>query len=402
VALRPRPELFSASVRRLSSLPPDLRLRVRHLLFAGPWVMGWPDLTRAADWIASVPWKLPVPEFSRQSGLETLARRFPDRVVRAHSLDEDEIARLTPDAVTARFRRAVRDRGARFLYLRLFPGLGPEENTAYIRRLAWILRDDGFSPAPARARYAPGRFMGLRQAGAWLAACFLPVLALKWVLSRRPPAGAGAFGGAAASVAALTVLALASALAAAALLSEPAFALGLARFRGVKAALVIPLVLAFFHLYSAAEIRRFLSKPLTMGAAVFALAAAGAAAVYVLRSGHGTALDAGGLERTLRANLESLLSVRPRFKEFAFGYPLLWLGFYLRWRAGAAAKGRPALADGRAFILMGFVGPLSMVNTFCHAHAPLSVSLLRTFHGVWLGALGGAALAAAARFLMRR
>ncbi|MHB9155425.1 MAG: DUF5693 family protein, partial [Endomicrobiales bacterium] len=106
-------------------------------------------------------------------------------------------------------------------------------------------------------------------------------------------------------------------------------------------------------------------------------AAAAAVAVLLIRSGNSGAEwlkpDSG-----MRQFLEDLLVIRPRTKEFLIGQPLLFLGFY--WK-------RPWL------IILGMIGQVSLVNTFLHAHSPVMVSLIRTFHGVWLGLLIGAAAA---------
>lgn len=85
------------------------------------------------------------------------------------------------------------------------------------------------------------------------------------------------------------------------------------------------------------------------------------------------------------------------------GHPLLLVGFYLKARGRGfrlpTGRGPAAQAlhfifhDPRPFLLAGFIGQLSLINTFCHAHTPLSVSLLRVYHGLWIGALlGGGAI----------
>jgi len=40
-------------------------------------------------------------------------------------------------------------------------------------------------------------------------------------------------------------------------------------------------------------------------------------------------------------------------------------------------------------IIIGVIGPVTLINTFCHIHTPFLFSMLRTFNGIWLGlALG--------------
>jgi hypothetical protein len=321
---------------------------------------------------------LPVPEFSRDPALRDLSAAFPERVIRAHSIDEEELLRTAPAAGRARFRRAVKERGIRFLYLHLFPGLSAADNLAYVAGLAADVRAGGFAPGDAAPRFAsaprgfPGP-MGLHQFLAFLAVVLGPWLGFQ-VWKDRPWL--------------LGIASLGSALFTAALLTSPNFLLGLVLFRGVKAAMVLPLILAAMDLYKKEDLKSALKRPLTSGGAMLLAAAAAAALVYVLRSGHDSGLGVSGSELRLRQFLENVFAIRPRFKEFAVGWPLLWLGAFLA---------RTKKADPRPFQLAGLVAPISVVNTFCHAHIPLSISLLRVFHGFWLGALFGFVLIAAFR-----
>jgi hypothetical protein len=391
VSLVFRPEGGVRAAPGAWGLAGPLAPRVTAVLPAGPVVPGFPDVSPLASDAAANGWRLPWPEFSRQAGLADLVRRLPDRLVRAHSLDEDEMVKALPDTLRARFRRAVRERGVRFLYLRFFPGLDDARNVAFIESLAASLRRDGFVLEPASPRRAawPGGAPPVPQAArrllAFLAAVLLPLWAFRAALRVRGPATAFLV---------MNLLTLASALLVAACLSTPDFALGLDRFRGVKAALALPPLVAVFLLYRPAELRSFARRPLTLGLAAVLLLVAGAAAVYLLRSGH-DALEVSGGERRMREALEAAFGVRPRFKEFLIGHPLLCLGLYLRRRGPAGWDARPAL-------LAGFLGQLSIVNTFCHAHTPLGVSLLRTWHGWWVGLLLGLALIALARAAARR
>lgn len=410
VTLRPEASPFSdwrhrwpraARLNRVS-FPP-----VTHALFSGPSVLGFPDRTPVEAWIASSTLTLPWLEFSRQRGTSGLLATFPRRAIRAHTLSEEEMAQAGPDLVVARYVRAVRERGARFLYVRLFPGLSSDDNLAFVRRLADALREDGFAMGPARPRYAdfaPPLWRlpsALRQLLAFLLAVAGPFFAFRWACE-RPVTWE--------SPARLTGVSLAVAFAIAALFSTPDFTLGFVGFRGVKLALLLPLAASVFYFYRAREIRHFLQEPVNVERLVLGGILVGCVGYYVLRSGHGTALDAGGTELQIRGWLERVLGVRPRFKEFFIGHPALIFGLYLRARfptGGDVFPDRPGpwaqalhfvFHDPRPFLLVGFVGQLSIVNTFCHAHTPLGVSALRTFHGLWLGGLLGASLIGAFRW----
>ena len=108
-----------------------------------------------------------------------------------------------------------------------------------------------------------------------------------------------------------------------------------------------------------------------------------------VRSGNASAGWKAGWEQGLRDRLELLLIARPRFKEFAIGYPLLILGFHLK---SSLAKSKKLWLDGRFWIGVGMIGPISMINTFCHLHSPLYLAYWRSVNGIILGTLFGAAL----------
>src|SRR5262249_39008283 len=77
--------------------------------------------------------------------------------------------------------------------------------------------------------------------------------------------------------------------------------------------------------------------------------------------------------------------VRPRTKEFLVGHPALIVALAL-W----------ALARGRAWIVpllcVGAIGQESLVNSFCHLHTPIALTLARTWNSLWLGSLIGLAV----------
>lgn len=403
LTLRPEAAAFSdwrqrwARSSRLGrvSFPP-----VSHVLFSGPSVLGFPETSVVESWISSSALTLPWMEFSRQRGTDHLWSVFPDRMVRGHTVSEEEMAEVRMDRVLSRYRRAVRERGARFLYVRLFPGLSAKDNTAFVGTLIGALEKDGFRMGRAHPRYEDFPVSlwrwprWARQCVALMLALVGPLLGLRWALQRREDPWAPAR---------LTAVTLVSLVAVSVFLSTPDFTLGLAGFRGIKLALLGPLAVALFGLYRAKEIRHFLQEPINVERLLLGLVFLGGVGTLVLRSGHGTPLDAGAAELQLRGLMEELLGVRPRFKEFLIGHPFLILAFYLRRKFPEGVSpfpdlpgaGRQALYflfhDTRPFLLVGFLGQLSMLNTFFHAHTPLAVSALRTFHGLWMGGLLGAA-----------
>jgi hypothetical protein len=161
-------------------------------------------------------------------------------------------------------------------------------------------------------------------------------------------------------------------------------------FWGVKALLLAPLVIAgMVAAYQSlgrpawSDARSVVRMPVEAWH-LAALAAAGFVVWYfLLRSGNtGAASD---IELTLRQELEDLVYVRPRTKEFLIGFPALLAGIVL------ASRTRHAWW----LYVVAAIGTASAIDTFTHFHTPLLVSMLRTGMSLGLGfALGLVALAA--------
>jgi hypothetical protein len=100
-----------------------------------------------------------------------------------------------------------------------------------------------------------------------------------------------------------------------------------------------------------------------------------------MRTGNDSGIGVSGLELKFRAVLDRLMMVRPRTKEFLIGHPALFLGiaFLLKQRR---LLGLPLVA-------LGILGQVSLVNTFCHIHTPLLMSVIRAFNGLALGLVIG-------------
>ncbi len=165
--------------------------------------------------------------------------------------------------------------------------------------------------------------------------------------------------------------------------SEVEYLLRFEQFRGIKLAFILPLIIT--GLWSLRAYGRgiftLLHRPVNP-IGVFMLSALAAGTIlYLLRSGNVTFLKPSEFEDMFRTFLENTLVARPRNKEFLVGYPaaLLFIFFYLRQNFTIL----PLLA---IFMQMGQV---SAVNSMCHFHTPLQLSLLRNFNGIWLGILIG-------------
>jgi len=228
------------------------------------------------------------------------------------------------------------------------------------------------------------------------------VVAIPRSFTLEPPAGYGAsLLAGLRTLGVATAFALAGALVVVGLVSVPLLMEEIDRFSGVKAVIVLPPLLAFaLYVYT----RRFGNEAPTAAAsalepvrvyqlAILALLAAGAF-IYISRSGNQSDISPSAFELALRSNLSAILGVRPRFKEFAIGFPLMMLLPALRLEHKRIA--------GWAFAVAIAIGTADIVDTFSHLHTPLLVSLLRVFNGAVLGVVAGAFAIAVYRVVDRR
>ncbi|MBI2302471.1 MAG: hypothetical protein HYU66_26495 [Armatimonadetes bacterium] len=180
-----------------------------------------------------------------------------------------------------------------------------------------------------------------------------------------------------------------------ALLASARYMLGQDIFSGVKLTQVLPIaaILALVGLgltqpgVDAATVRErwrgFWSSPVRFLHAVVLVAGLAAVAILLVRSGNEGA-NVPEAELKLRALLETMLGARPRTKEFLCGDPALLLAALAAWRGRREWVG--------PLLVVGMIGLASTLNTFCHIHTPLSQSLLRTFHALWIATLLGLAV----------
>lgn len=311
-------------------------------------------------------------------------------IFRAHLLERAERARLTePDALN-RYVQAVRERRVRLVEVRAGRLDQVRQDTARLRdRL--VRSGYALAPSPERVPAFRGTLPGLgptaRDGLAWLLAVLGP-LGAYGLIRRRLSHNSSLWTDAQILLIASGISAVGG-LAAAATLSDPAHFLGLHDIPGVKPALAVPVAGVALLALTRSSWRTW--RPLD---GIVWVGAGMALIVALMRSGSFSVLPVPELEREMRNALEGLLIVRPRFKEFLIGHPalLVWMGL-------GAVRLRP-WAGG--LLAIGMLGQVSIVNSFLHLHTPLWVTLLRTFHGLWLGLVIGLALLYPARTLARR
>ncbi len=176
--------------------------------------------------------------------------------------------------------------------------------------------------------------------------------------------------------------------------SDPLYMYRMRTFSGVKLTLLLPLLLVLLIDLRKKEhpesLKEILARPPLWSELVVVGGLLLAALIMIVRSGNFGFVN--NSEILIRDYLEKLLVARPRTKEFLIGYPALVVWYYLK-RKDLWAHWREAL---RLAVTLAFS---SAVNSFCHFHTPLTMTLLRDFNGWWIGlTLGCIVLYFAVRF----
>ncbi|OPZ83207.1 MAG: hypothetical protein BWY76_02386 [bacterium ADurb.Bin429] len=184
----------------------------------------------------------------------------------------------------------------------------------------------------------------------------------------------------------------------AAMLADGRYLVKVNAFVGVKAALAAPLLLFGLLLVSdglaragesvsawwarlTTNLKGFFNQPLYLWGIIVAGIALVVVGLMIARSGNDGGVGVSELELRIRALLDQILIARPRTKEFLLGHPLFLLGM-----AAAMRNLRPLAM---ILLLGGAIGQVDVLNTFCHAHTPVLLSLLRVVNGLWLGVIIG-------------
>lgn len=403
--------------------------RLEGLLFDGGEVWGFPDnLEETAGLLAEKDIYLGFvePFLAQQKGMRDLGLLEEDRVIRLHSIQQGEMDSQSPERIISRYIRSVRERNIRLLYFR--PVLAANRgdllahNETLLNNLKERLEGLGYSFGEG-GYFQPLEIKGWMVLIVWagLVSAGLLVLEFFYQLSRKNQLllfVLGWLGGAGIYLIGFRTLFLQGALLGGAILlpllplmlvlekrkgpfwldwllislgtllgtffigalgANRSFILGLEVFRGVKVALLLPLMVLAYYLYR----ERFAGKWKEMLPSLPVILSLGFLAValffYINRSGNFPLIPVPQWEIALREFLERVLVIRPRFKEFMWGHPFLLAGLYLfrqnKW---------PWIAS--FSILLGCMGLITMINSFTHFHTPLWVSLWRSILSIVLGA----------------
>ncbi len=185
------------------------------------------------------------------------------------------------------------------------------------------------------------------------------------------------------------------------LLATRPFMVHASQFLGIKAQHGVPLLLvalvavaggvalpeetwARWKARAVGQFQVAMQEPARFGLLIIGIVALAGIMLVIARTGNDAGVGVSGAELKGRAVLDRILPVRPRTKEFLVGHPLFILGLAWWWR-GRRRLGLPCL-------VFGSLGQVSLLNTFCHIHTPLVISVWRDGIGLLLGVLLGAAI----------
>ena len=251
-----------------------------------------------------------------------------------------------------------------------------------------------------------GRGLVMRQALAFGAAVFFPVLSMNVILDiwdkckESSTSAVKVIFSATWQLALAVLMSLVGGMYLAAILADSRFLLEIDIYRGVKLTFIMPLVLMtvlYVKRYdmlgvagcglkaAIGKINELLSKPITFKhVALFGVL--GIILLYfVARSGHSAGVPVAAIEVKMRLFLEQLMYARPRQKEFMIGHPAFFLAVY------AAYHQAPRLIQ-YALTCGAVIGQASLVQTFCHMRTPVFMSTVRALDGYAMGAVIGIVL----------
>ncbi len=378
-------------------------------------------------------------EFSNLAGDRRVVSEIPGRTIRLHSIQQAEIDRLTPGGIKERFVKAFAERNIRWLLLRpptlagenpmqdlgatmqvIARGVANEKGAVRApRAFAEPVVNPAFpaaatllggialiglilvSPFSGRWRFGLAAVVGLVSVAAMLGvsksyfalmvAVAAPVVAYALLRGRDGENPLWAF-------ARTTLICISAGLMVATTLNGLPYYIQLQQFAGVKMAHFLPLiVIAIWFIHDRYNLKELAKEPMRWGPVLGSMVGGFVVLFMLSRTGNDGPAGVSGLELTVRSLLESVLPVRPRTKEFLIGHPLLLLGLLLRHRTQGQGKLAPEI-----MILAGFIGQASIINTFCHLHTPLQVTVIRVGVGLVLGVVGALAAWVALRPFIRQ
>ncbi len=418
--------------------------QIKNVVPSGMIMAGYPDNKLLAEIMKERGISFSQAEFVKQVGVSEFAGLMNPDVIPLHSLTRDEIIsrNISRRQIAERFVRAVHERSVRFIMVHPYDLQLGSRMPVFIEDLkttgdAIKMRGYVFGwpehiprwPAPIAGALACGISLvfcgwfycvrlkgvenGLIHPAEAIALLFLSLAAAgaMWKIPLTAHLFGGFCGALAATEAALAALEsskkpfigaitglfviLAGGLSIASFYGTSSAALRLTPFSGVKLTLLLPPLLLLMHdlkrRVHPESIGEIVQRPAVWGELFIISVMMLGLLIMALRSDNVSNVPAW--EVAFRDFIERMLLVRPRTKEFIIGYPALVLYWYVV-RHGWGTHYREVL---RVTAIIAFC---SAVNTFCHFHTLLALSVIRVLNGWWLGILIGIAVVVFINYIM--
>lgn len=417
--------------------------QIKTIVPAGPIMAGYPNLKSLAQVLKEHNISFAQVEFVKQVGVTNMAWLMAPDVLPMHSLTKEEITsrNMQRTQIVERMARAAHERSIRLIMMRPYDLQQGNKLEVFMQDLAStkeMIMDRGYAfgwprtmpkwPAPlagaigcALALVACAWFYGARFAGiedgrarlgelAGLIFISLLTAGVMWKVSFAAKLAGGFCGAFIATEAVLAALehykkpiyglllglfiVLAGGISIASFYGTTTASLRLTPFSGVKLTLLLPPLLLLLHdlkrKVHPESFQNIVERPALWGELILIGVVLLAMLVMALRSDNVS--NVPGWEVAFRDFMERTLLVRPRTKEFMVGYPALILYYYVM-RKDWAPRYR------EVFRVVSVLAFSSAVNTFCHFHTTLILSVARVLNGWWTGIVVGLLVVAAVRFI---
>jgi len=420
----------------------------------GDQVLGRRDAIKTtAETLRDLPMFYATPEFAKIGGDINIVEADPGNVIRLHSAQVAELDKLTFADAVDRFSKASRERNMRILLIRPFTlaGSAPSSSLALFLKSIneQIVKEGGAIglPKPYREPNLPKFFqilLGLaiapsvwfcfatfiksekvKLAGvglitllavgcalrigqhgmAFFASVTFPFLGFV-VAEHLPETSLPKWLQPLPAFLLISLFSLIGGLCVAGMLNGLPFYVKADEFKGIKLQVFLPIIaVGVFYLSRLGDIKKTLASPINWGSVVLGMLIVGMLGFMIARTGNDTGAGASDGEVAFRGILDRIMFVRPRTKEFLIGHPLLMVGLGMLWFLRKPIKGigegeaveenpRSQLLAGWAALAMmvGSMGQTDIVNTLCHLHVPVALSVIRIGIGALLGCIIGLAV----------
>ena len=147
---------------------------------------------------------------------------------------------------------------------------------------------------------------------------------------------------------------------------------------------------AIYYFFKLTSAKDEIKSPITWYAAALGMVVLGALLFMIARTGNDAATGVSDFELRFRNILDQILPVRPRTKEFMIGHPALIIGIGLLMVIQRDPSQLKRLGSWATLaIMVGAMGQTSIVNTMCHLHTPVILSIERIAEGIVIGSIIG-------------